>query len=77
VNTGLIERALPYVVRRRDALGKDIVESGEIVFTEADTENLVPAQTMIRKKRLAKLREELEELNVGIANADIAESDKW
>ncbi|EAF9395534.1 TetR/AcrR family transcriptional regulator [Listeria monocytogenes] len=77
VNTGLIERAIPYVVRRRDALVKDILESGEIVFTEADTENLVPDQTMIRKKRLAKLREALEELNVGIENADIADSDKW
>lgn len=77
VNTGLIERAIPYVVRRLDALVKDILESGEIVFTEADTENLVPDQTMIRKKRLAKLREALEELNVGIENADIADSDKW
>ncbi|EAD2594931.1 TPA_asm: TetR family transcriptional regulator [Listeria monocytogenes] len=77
VNTGLIERAIPYVVRRLDALVKDILESGEIVFTEADTENLVPDQTMIRKKRLAKLRESLEELNVGIENADIADSDKW
>ncbi|EEP3906450.1 TetR/AcrR family transcriptional regulator [Listeria monocytogenes] len=76
VNTGLIERAIPYVVRRLDALVKDILESGEIVFTEADTENLVPDQTMIRKKRLAKLREALEELNVGIENADIADSDK-
>ncbi|HDT9780261.1 TPA: TetR/AcrR family transcriptional regulator [Listeria monocytogenes] len=77
VNTGLIERAIPYVVRRLDALVKDILESGEIVFTEADMENLVPDQTMIRKKRLAKLREALEELNVGIENADIADSDKW
>lgn len=77
VNTGLIERAIPYVVRRLDALVKDILESGEIVFTEADTENLVPDQTMIRKKRLAKLREALEELNVGIESADIADSDKW
>ncbi|HDT8355591.1 TPA: TetR/AcrR family transcriptional regulator [Listeria monocytogenes] len=77
VNTGLIERTIPYVVRRLDALVKDILESGEIVFTEADTENLVPDQTMIRKKRLAKLREALEELNVGIENADIADSDKW
>lgn len=77
VNTRLIERAIPYVVRRLDALVKDILESGEIVFTEADTENLVPDQTMIRKKRLAKLRESLEELNVGIENADIADSDKW
>ncbi|HFK0345428.1 TPA: bile-regulated transcriptional regulator BrtA [Listeria monocytogenes] len=77
VNTGLIERAIPYVVRRLYALVKDILESGEIVFTEADTENLVPDQTMIRKKRLAKLREALEELNVGIENADIADSDKW
>ncbi|WP_072225458.1 bile-regulated transcriptional regulator BrtA [Listeria monocytogenes] len=77
VNTGLIERAIPYVVRRLDALVKDILESGEIVFTEADTENLVPDQTMIRKKRLAKLREALEELNVGIENADIVDSDKW
>ncbi|EAD4331511.1 TetR/AcrR family transcriptional regulator [Listeria monocytogenes] len=77
VNTGLIERAIPYVVRRLDAFVKDILESGEIVFTEADTENLVPDQTMIRKKRLAKLREALEELNVGIENADIADSDKW
>lgn len=77
VNTGLIERAIPYVVRRLDALVKDILESGEIVFTEADTENLVPDQTMIRKKRLAKLGEALEELNVGIENADIADSDKW
>lgn len=77
VNTGLIERAIPYVVRRLDALVKDILESGEIVFTEADTENLVPDQTMIRKKRLAKLRKALEELNVGIENADIADSDKW
>ncbi|MHC5383020.1 bile-regulated transcriptional regulator BrtA [Listeria monocytogenes] len=77
VNTGLIELAIPYVVRRLDALVKDILESGEIVFTEADTENLVPDQTMIRKKRLAKLRESLEELNVGIENADIADSDKW
>lgn len=77
VNTGLIERAIPYVVRKLDALVKDILESGEIVFTEADTENLVPDQTMIRKKRLAKLREALEELNVGIENADIADSDKW
>ncbi|EAF8684990.1 TetR/AcrR family transcriptional regulator [Listeria monocytogenes] len=77
VNTGLIERAILYVVRRLDALVKDILESGEIVFTEADTENLVPDQTMIRKKRLAKLRESLEELNVGIENADIADSDKW
>ncbi|EAC8571783.1 TetR/AcrR family transcriptional regulator [Listeria monocytogenes] len=77
VNTGLIEGAIPYVVRRLDALVKDILESGEIVFTEADTENLVPDQTMIRKKRLAKLREALEELNVGIENADIADSDKW
>ncbi|EAD5742229.1 TetR/AcrR family transcriptional regulator [Listeria monocytogenes] len=77
VNTGLIERAIPYVVRRLDALVKDILESGEIVFTETDTENLVPDQTMIRKKRLAKLREALEELNVGIENADIADSDKW
>ncbi|EAC4328709.1 TetR/AcrR family transcriptional regulator [Listeria monocytogenes] len=77
VNTGLIERAIPYVVRRLDALVKDILESGEIVFTEADTENLVPDQTMIRKKRLAKHREALEELNVGIENADIADSDKW
>lgn len=77
VNTGMIERAIPYVVRRLDALVKDILESGEIVFTEADTENLVPDQTMIRKKRLAKLREALEELNVGIENADIADSDKW
>ncbi|EPX8710148.1 bile-regulated transcriptional regulator BrtA [Listeria monocytogenes] len=77
VNTGLIERAIPYVVRRLDALVKDILESGEIVFTEADTENLVPDQTMIRKKRLAKLPESLEELNVGIENADIADSDKW
>ncbi|EAF2734429.1 TetR/AcrR family transcriptional regulator [Listeria monocytogenes] len=77
VNTGLIERAIPYVGRRLDALVKDILESGEIVFTEADTENLVPDQTMIRKKRLAKLREALEELNVGIENADIADSDKW
>lgn len=77
VNTGLIERAIPYVVRRLDALVKDILESGEIVFTEADTENLVPDQTMIRKKRLAKLREALEELNVGIENADIDNSDKW
>ncbi|MBO8960336.1 TetR/AcrR family transcriptional regulator [Listeria monocytogenes] len=77
VNTGLIERAIPYVVRRLDALVKDILESGEIVFTEADTENLVPDQTIIRKKRLAKLREALEELNVGIENADIADSDKW
>ncbi|EKZ4570418.1 TetR/AcrR family transcriptional regulator [Listeria monocytogenes] len=77
VNTGLIERAIPYVVRRLDALVNDILESGEIVFTEADTENLVPDQTMIRKKRLAKLREALEELNVGIENADIADSDKW
>ncbi|EAC5340810.1 TetR/AcrR family transcriptional regulator [Listeria monocytogenes] len=77
VNTGLIDRAIPYVVRRLDALVKDILESGEIVFTEADTENLVPDQTMIRKKRLAKLREALEELNVGIENADIADSDKW
>ncbi|EAG6634036.1 bile-regulated transcriptional regulator BrtA [Listeria monocytogenes] len=77
VNTGLIERAIPYVVRRLDALVKDILESGEIVFTEADTENLVPDQTMIRKKRLAKLREALEELNFGIENADIADSDKW
>ncbi|HDM9639687.1 TPA: TetR/AcrR family transcriptional regulator [Listeria monocytogenes] len=77
VNTGLIERAIPYVVRRLDALVKDILESGEIVFTEADTENLVPDQTMIRKKRLAKLREALEELNVGIENADIDDSDKW
>ncbi|EAG4012615.1 TetR/AcrR family transcriptional regulator [Listeria monocytogenes] len=77
VNTGLIERAIPYVVRRLDALVKDILESGKIVFTEADTENLVPDQTMIRKKRLAKLREALEELNVGIENADIADSDKW
>ncbi|EAF5052977.1 TetR/AcrR family transcriptional regulator [Listeria monocytogenes] len=77
VNTGLIERAIPYVVRRLDALVKDILESGEIVFTEADTENLVPDQTMIRKKHLAKLREALEELNVGIENADIADSDKW
>ncbi|EKZ4543889.1 TetR/AcrR family transcriptional regulator [Listeria monocytogenes] len=77
VNTGLIERAIPYVVRRLDALVKDILESGEIVFTEADTENLVPDQTMVRKKRLAKLREALEELNVGIENADIADSDKW
>ncbi|EAD5022037.1 TetR/AcrR family transcriptional regulator [Listeria monocytogenes] len=77
VKTGLIERAIPYVVRRLDALVKDILESGEIVFTEADTENLVPDQTMIRKKRLAKLREALEELNVGIENADIADSDKW
>ncbi|EAF6816270.1 TetR/AcrR family transcriptional regulator [Listeria monocytogenes] len=77
VNTGLIERAIPYVVRRLDALVKDILESREIVFTEADTENLVPDQTMIRKKRLAKLREALEELNVGIENADIADSDKW
>ncbi|EIQ7387990.1 TetR/AcrR family transcriptional regulator [Listeria monocytogenes] len=77
VNTGLIERAIPYVVRRLDALVKDILESGEIVFTEADTENLVPDQTMIWKKRLAKLREALEELNVGIENADIADSDKW
>lgn len=77
VNSGLIERAIPYVVRRLDALVKDILESGEIVFTEADTENLVPDQTMIRKKRLAKLREALEELNIGIDSADIADSDKW
>lgn len=62
VNTGLIERAIPYVVRRLDALVKDILESGEIVFTEADTENLVPDQTMIRKKRLAKLRKRLRSL---------------
>lgn len=78
VDSGLIERAIPYVVRRLDALVKDILESGEIVFTEADTENLVPDQkTMIRKKRLAKLRGALEELNVGIENADIDDSDKW
>ncbi|HAC1940779.1 TetR family transcriptional regulator [Listeria monocytogenes] len=77
VDSGLIERAIPYVVRRLDALVKDILESGEIVFTEADTENLVPYQTMIRKKRLAKLRGALEELNVGIENADIDDSDKW
>ncbi|HAC0005135.1 TPA_asm: TetR family transcriptional regulator [Listeria monocytogenes] len=77
VDSGLIERAIPYVVRRLDALVKDILESGEIVFTEADTENLVPDQTMIRKKRLAKLRGALEELNAGIENADIDDSDKW
>lgn len=77
VDSGLIERAIPYVVRRLDALVKDILESGKIVFTEADTENLVPDQTMIRKKRLAKLRGALEELNAGIENADIDDSDKW
>ncbi|MBE8219589.1 TetR/AcrR family transcriptional regulator, partial [Leptospira borgpetersenii serovar Ballum] len=35
VDSRLIERAITYVVRRLDALVKDILESGEIVFTEA------------------------------------------
>ncbi|AHI57014.1 bile-regulated transcriptional regulator BrtA [Listeria ivanovii] len=77
INTGLIDRAIPYVVRRLDALVKDILTSGEIVFTDEDTENLVPDHIMMRKKRLAKLREALEDLSAGIDNADIADSDKW
>ncbi|PWD45397.1 TetR/AcrR family transcriptional regulator, partial [Listeria monocytogenes] len=71
VDSGLIERDIPYVVRRLDALVKDILEIGEIVFAEADTENLVTDQTMIRKKRVAKLRSALEDLNVEIENAHI------
>lgn len=77
IDSGLIDRAIPYVVRRLDALVKDILISGEIVFTEEDTENLVPDHTTMRKKRLARLREALEELSTGIDNADIADSDKW
>ncbi|MBC2071744.1 TetR/AcrR family transcriptional regulator [Listeria seeligeri] len=77
IDSGLIDRAIPYVVRRLDALVKDILISGEIVFTEEDTENLVPDHTTMRKKRLARLREALEELSTRIDNADIADSDKW
>ncbi|PZG31939.1 TetR/AcrR family transcriptional regulator [Listeria ivanovii] len=77
INTGLIDRAIPYVVRRLDALVKDILTSGEIVFTDEDTENLVPDHITMRKKRLANLREALEDLSAGIDNADIADSDKW
>ncbi|MBC1480109.1 bile-regulated transcriptional regulator BrtA [Listeria seeligeri] len=77
IDSGLIDRAIPYVVRRLDALVKDILISGEIVFTEEDTENLVPDHVTMRKKRLANLREALEELSTGIDNADIADSDKW
>lgn len=77
IDSGLIDRAIPYVVRRLDALVKDILISGEIVFTEEDTENLVPDHTTMRKKRLARLREALDELSTGIDNADIADSDKW
>ncbi|MBC1484370.1 TetR/AcrR family transcriptional regulator [Listeria sp. FSL L7-1509] len=77
IDSGLIDRAIPYVVRRLDALVKDILLSGEIVFTDEDTENLVPDHITMRKKRLAKLREALEELSTGIDNADIADSDKW
>ncbi|MBC1814268.1 TetR/AcrR family transcriptional regulator, partial [Listeria booriae] len=66
IDSGLIDRAIPYVVRRLDALVKDILISGEIVFKEEDTENLVPDHVTMRKKRLANLREALEELSTGI-----------
>ncbi|WP_163655121.1 TetR/AcrR family transcriptional regulator [Listeria sp. PSOL-1] len=73
----LLDDVVPYIVHRLDALVQDIVKSGEVMITEEVSACFVPKQAGLRKKRMAELRKNVEELTLQIDKLGISDSDKW
>nr|WP_281348887.1 TetR/AcrR family transcriptional regulator [Listeria valentina] len=72
-----IPEAVDYVMNRMEVIVKDVVQTKEIVLTDEDMDGFTPDHLSLKKRRMGKLKNLVEDLLKKIETEQIADSDKW
>ncbi|MHC5252176.1 TetR/AcrR family transcriptional regulator [Listeria kieliensis] len=72
-----IPEAVDYVMNRMEVIVKDVVQTKELVLTDEDMRGFTPDHLSLKKRRMGKLKNLVEDFLKKIETEQIADSDKW